>query len=69
MKAGDLVQFSSAFRSAAKKKHGCAPYLGDDWGCGLIQEVYSDGHARVLWPDQGLKLVDDRFLETVSESR
>ena len=69
MKVGDLVQFSSAFHNVAKKKHGCLPYVGDDWGCGLVQELYSDGHVTVLWPDRGFELVDDRFLEVVSESR
>ena len=67
MEIGDLVQFSSAFHNVAKEKYGGRPYVGDDWGCGLIQEVYSDGHSRVLWPDRGLELVDDRFLEVVSE--
>ena len=69
MEIGDLVQFSSAFHNVAKEKYGGRPYVGDDWGCGLIQEVYSDGHSRVLWPDRGLELVDDRFLEVVNESR
>jgi len=69
MKVGDLVKFHTV--PLLKRRLGCLPHIEDaKWAfCGLVQELYSDGHAKVLWPDRGLELVDDRFLEVVSESR
>ena len=64
MKIGDLVRFYQPKRPGATR--GCLPYLEDDWGHGLIQDVGSnDGNVNVLWPDRGVVLTDKRFLEVV----
>ena len=65
MQVGDLVRF---YQVPPGREHvGCLPNVEDDsWsGHGLVLEVCG-GSVNVLWPKEGLQLVDNRFLEVVS---
>jgi len=58
VKVGDLVKF----------------HVQDQWGRwsnpGIICEVWTESfNVNILWPKEGLQLVDRRFLEVISESR
>ena len=65
MNVGDLVRF---YTIPLKHHLGCLPPAEDTrWTCGLVQEVCGNGNVSVLWPEQGLELVDKRFLEVISE--
>ena len=82
MKVGDLVKFKTTTlldlartrryqtASLANRPFGCLPDINDErWsGHGIVLEV-SGGNINVLWPKEGAQLVDNRFLELVSESR
>ena len=69
MNVGDLVRFHTV--PLLKRRLGCLPHAEDTkWSlCGLVQEVCGDGNVNVLWPERGLELVDERYLEVVSEYR
>lgn len=68
MKKGDLVKFRVT--TLLDRPFGCLPNIEDDrWTAhGIVLEV-SGGNVNVLWPKEGAQLVDNRFLELVSESR
>lgn len=58
MKVGDLVRFRD-------------PDLLSRWTAyGLVCEVCAESfNVDVLWPEEGMMLIDNRFLELVNESR
>ena len=68
MKVGDLVKFKTT--TLLDRPFGCLPDINDErWsGHGIVLEI-SGGNVNVLWPKEGAQLVDNRFLELVSESR
>lgn len=65
MKVGDLVQFSYDDRWSGETK---------EWGCGLIEEAYSDGTFEVYWPSlvgsaAPTRTLGPKALEVVNENR
>lgn len=69
MKVGDLVRCHTA--PLLKRRLGCLPHVEDArWSAfGMVEEVCGDGNVNVLWPDRGLELIDNRFLEVINETR
>jgi hypothetical protein len=62
VKVGDMVRFRYDHRWTGAT---------DDWGLGLIEEVYDDGTFEVVWPDMSWtsRTCGPKCLEIISESR
>ena len=69
MKVGDLVRWQQI--PPLQQRFGCLPdaqMQEKRWAAfGLVQKVCGNGNISVLWPERGLELVDNRFLEVVVE--